>query len=141
MNKMIRPIILSGLLILTLLSCSTSKTASHKINKESIYRDYVLYKCLVLGYGVNADFSKDITPAIYNDFVDYTLGNTPIGRKLDSLANKEISSIKPSEIVDHGGEKAIFMNCLNYYNSNELKIEIKKLIKEFKEQQRKQLLN
>ncbi len=132
---------LSGLLILTLLSCSTSKTASNKINKESVYRDYVLYKCLILGYGAKADFTKDITPAVYNDFVDYTLGNTPIGRKLDSLANKEISSIKPLEIVDYDGEKAIFMSCLNYYNSKELRVEIKKLVKEFKEQQRKQLLN
>jgi hypothetical protein len=134
-------LILSIALGCMLVSCSTTKAVKEKNTKESIYRNYVLYKCLVLGYGASADFSQDITPAVYNDFVEYSLGNTYIGRKLDSLANKKVAGIMPSPIADHGNKKAIFMHCLDYYNSDELKFEIRKFTKEFIEREKKALKN
>jgi hypothetical protein len=115
--------------VLILIGCSTSREFKEPMKMTQLYRDYVLYRCIVLGFDNDSIFLKDATPGVYGDFSGYTIAGGPIGIRLDSLARQKVASLKPIEIPDYEGRKSIFMNCINYYNRKELKRDIKKISK------------
>ncbi|MFD2145536.1 T6SS amidase immunity protein Tai4 family protein [Mucilaginibacter antarcticus] len=110
--------------------CGSIKAVRTEVAAQNIYRDYVLYKCIIRAFDNDPVFSKDISLSVYNDVAKYPLGAGLVGRKLDSLAVIKVNSIKPSIIADYEGKKAIFMQCLDYYNSKKLRDEIKVILKQ-----------
>ncbi len=101
------------------------------VELERVFRDYVLYKSIVGAFGNDTLFNRDITPAVYNDLTDYAFAG-PAGKRLDSLVQLNLASLEPSEIADYEGKTAIFMHCVDYYNSEELREDVQKIINEVK---------
>jgi len=91
------------------------------------YRQYVLARCIYIAFGEEKVFSKDVSLSVYygagNEF-----GMTNHSRKLDSLALHKLNSITPTQVADYGEAKPILMRCIEYYESQELKTEIRKIL-------------
>ncbi len=51
------------------------------------------------------------------------------GDALDSLARNLVDSIEPFEIDDYDVKLPIFLRAINYYDSKELKREIRKIVR------------
>jgi len=117
--------------ILSLISCSR-KTISDWNVSERTYRDYVLYRCLETGLDAKNLFSKDLSLSLLYEESENTVGEGKIGHYLDSLVEREVNSIHPTEVgFEH--EKVIYLSCMDYYNSKALRNDIKKVMKLKKE--------
>lgn len=113
--------------------------SSHKLNlrhnrpsNEDVLRDYVFFICLQKGYGNDPVFLKDMSPGLYNDLSDFEMAHFDTDKKLDSIATKMVASIEPAQLADYEGKKPIFAQCLRFYKSKELKVAIRKVLKEAK---------
>ncbi|RZK17131.1 MAG: hypothetical protein EOO43_13790 [Flavobacterium sp.] len=95
---------------------------------ESYYRWYVLAECIYIGFDKDKVFEKDITFSILNDITEY-VKLTSHGRKLDSLVKIKIQSIPPSQIEDYQKKKAIILESMRYYDSEELKRQVQEILK------------
>jgi|GEM_PF-1722068 len=130
-----------------LLGCGTSKRYNSSELSERTYRDYVLYRCLEKAIDAKNNFSKDLSLGIYNELSEETISNGEIARFLDSLVTRKVNSIffppkLPPDLegdIAPGteGRHAIFMSCMDYYNSEELRKDIKKVMKMKKNYDRK----
>ena len=130
-----------------LLVILTTGCASHHVNlrynrpsNEEILRDYVFFTCLTKGYGNNPVFLEDVSPSMYNDLSDFEMAHFDTSKKLDSIATKMVTSIQPSTIEDYKGKTTTFAQCLEFYKSKELKLAIKKVLKQA-EKERKSASN
>lgn len=92
------------------------------------YRQYVLAVSIYFAFGEQKTFSEDISISVLyaagNEF-----GSTSHSRMLDSLAKKMLSSITVTQVDDYEGRKPILLSCIEYYESKELKKEIRKILK------------
>jgi len=118
-----------------LLCCSSIATYKRKnkvknVDFERTYRDYVLCRCMELGFRSDSLFKNDLSTGIYNDITLLTMHFNGAKQKLDSLAKHRADNIAPSQIADHEGRKAIMLECIDYYNSKKLEQEIKSIIKD-----------
>lgn len=102
-------------------SCNPTKD----ISKKTLLKEYALCKCL--NYAYNDSSSKnDISAGVYREIAGYGFETYDM---IDSLAQKVADSIKPSQIFDHNGKKAIEMNCIAFYRSRQLDSFVKVIIK------------
>lgn len=117
--------------VLILISfCISQAYAQIKPSKkelEKIYRQYVLERCVYFAFGEQKVFSGDISASVYYAAGD-EFGSTNHSRMLDSLAKKKLSTITVTQIEDYEGAKPILMDCIDYYDSKELKEEIRKIL-------------
>lgn len=95
---------------------------------ESIYRKYVLAECIYKGFDKNKVFDKDISFSALSEMTDYVV-LTSHGRKLDSLVTLKLQSMQPSHVEDYQNRKAIILESIIYYDSKELKRQIKDILK------------
>ncbi|GAA4105209.1 hypothetical protein [Mucilaginibacter panaciglaebae] len=121
------------------ISCKTIEPYDSSELSERTYRDYVLYRCLEKGLDAKVLFSNDLSIGIYDELSEGTISNGEIAQYLDSLVARRVKSIffppkLPPDLEGDvaprtEGRKAIFMSCINYYNSKELRNDIKKVMK------------
>lgn len=129
---MLQRAILACIICITLVGCKTVDTWQ---TSERTYRDYVLYRCLETGLDAKSFFSKDMSLIILNEETNNTISEGKIGRYLDSLVKRKVDSI-PTTQVGPPDQKAIYLYCIDYYNSKELRNDIKKVMKLKKEYDR-----
>lgn len=121
------------------ISCKTIKHYNPSELSERTYRDYVLYRCLEKALNAKAAFSNDLSVGIYEELSEGTISNGEIAHYLDSLVARKVNSIffppkLPPELEGNvapgtEGRNVIFMSCIDYYNSKELRNDIKKVMK------------
>lgn len=121
------------LLAVLFVSCNNYKRylKAHElmnVDFERTYRDYALCKCLQFGYDNPEILKEDISTGVYMDFSQHTLAFHGTSQKLDSLARLVADSIQPSQIADYGGKKAVMLDCIEFYNSELLKKNVKQII-------------
>jgi hypothetical protein len=118
--------------IVIFISFFVSQAYSQKIpspkEMREVYRQYFLARCIYIAFGQEIVGSKDISLSVYYAVGD-EFGGTDHARKLDSLAKKMVDSITPTQVDDYEGRKPILMDCIEYYESKELKREIMKILK------------
>ena|SRR5690554_4617188 len=98
------------------------------VDFERTYRDYALCKCLEYGYDNPAIFREDISRGVYMDITLHTLAFNGTDKKLDSVARSAADSIQPFQILDYEGKKAVMLHCIEFYNSAQLKKNVKEII-------------
>jgi hypothetical protein len=118
--------------IVIFISFFISQAYSQKIpspkEMREVYRQYFLARCIYIAFDEEIVRSKDISLAVYYAVGD-EFGSTNHAHKLDSLAKKMVNSITPTQVDDYEGRKPILKDCIEYYESNELKREIIKILK------------
>ncbi|MEJ7560786.1 MAG: hypothetical protein WKF66_20915 [Pedobacter sp.] len=123
-----RTIILASLFILGFSDNTKAQIEPSAKEMESYYRWYVLAECIYIGFDKDKVFEKDITFSVLNDITEY-VRLTSHGRKLDSLVKIKIQSIPPSQIEDYQKKKAIILESMRYYDSEELKRQVQEILK------------
>jgi len=99
-----------------------------EVDLAKYYRRYVLQKSLYLAYEKDNVFGTDVSFSIINDLADYPTLNSH-GRMLDSLATAMVKTIEPVPIPDYEGKKSIFFDCIVYFESEELKKEVLRILR------------
>jgi hypothetical protein len=96
--------------------------------KYQMMEDYVLYESLFLAFGKDSIFNRDGSWGVYFDLAGTEI--IALSDYLNSVAQARADSLKPIEIFDYEGKKAIFMNLINMYNYPKEKKILRKVIKE-----------
>lgn len=97
-----------------LISCSGSSKVTENRN---LLKEYAYCKCLNFAIADSSFFKDDLSLSIYREIANY---NPEVYDLIDSLAKKAAYEIKPSEISDHNGKKAILIGCFSFYKSQTL---------------------
>lgn len=83
-------------------------------------------ECLRQSLPQDSIIAKDISFAVLNEISEYSIMGDRELRLKNGVSNF-LSKIKPSQISDYDGKKAITLNCLKYYNSSTLDSLVKQL--------------
>lgn len=84
--------------------------------QEQWLKELALCNCLVYATGTK-EMKGDISRGIYMDIANYS---QDVYDLIDSVSKNAASKIAPSQIADHDGKKALFLDCMNFYNSQKL---------------------
>lgn len=124
-----------GFSLLLLSSCGNKLYLDDKsqaqMSKSVLYKQYALCHCIKVAYKDDSINLKDISEAIYQELSDYTIMGEK-ARMLDSFSVAKAKQIKPSQIADYNGRRAVLSDCIQFYHSKQLDSLVKRLIRDFK---------
>jgi hypothetical protein len=94
-------------------------------NKRKWLKEYALCSCIKYSFKDDTAIKNDLSFTVYKEITDY--GNLAVYRTMDSISKIAAFDIKPSQIADYNGKKALLLGCIEYYQSKKLDSIIRKL--------------
>lgn len=91
-----------------------SKDNRLRNEKRQWLKDYALCSCLYQGFPHDSFQKKDISLAAYAEISEYQPSTFAF---LDSITREIVLHIRPSQLSDHQGKKAITLHCIQFYKS------------------------
>ncbi len=109
----------------TKIEVSNNSKNSVSQNNRKWLKEYALCSCIKYSFKDDTAIKNDLSFTVYKEITDY--GNLPIYRTIDSISRIAAFEIKPSQIADYNGKKALLLGCIEYYQGKKLDSTIRKL--------------
>jgi len=117
---------LSLLSIIILLGCQNKNRSKQSITaidsaiekKHKWLKEYALCSCIKYSFKNDSAISNHLSFTIYKEITDYD--KPAIYKLIYRLSKKASNNIKPSQIADFNGKRAILSGCINFAESKTL---------------------
>lgn len=120
MDKKLRLILLSGFVFFGCCAAACGmkpKPESYVRTQRELLKDYFLCVCIGEGFRDLRISEQDVSQAVYFDTGRYA---PEAFREVSAYAKKFVERIEPVVVEDLGRKKAVILNCIDKYKSEEI---------------------